>query len=182
MNTARKIEQVADRIEMDGEMYARVIKPYSEPDIIELESAVRHVARRASDRACSSHGPVYGTSRCPECGSDDLLYESSNGVVSFFIDDIVADYFYSARVSDGVLREDYDQCLQDGYGTIDLGVSSFTPSEILKKCDPVAYDIGYNDYIESLHQYMVIVEIGGVVYYVDSVCEICRDYAPLVAE
>jgi len=43
----------------------------------------------------------------------------------------------------------YDESLNE-LGKIQIGNLSFMPSEILKKLDPIAYRVGFNDYCDLL--------------------------------
>ena len=42
-------------------------------------------------------------------------------------------------------EEDYDVLLDNSHGNVQIGVLTFSPSEILKNCDEVAYRIGRDD-------------------------------------
>jgi len=53
-------------------------------------------------------------------------------------------------LTDKELEALYDEMLDDCYGTIDVCGYSYSPSEVLKAVDPVAYNIEVNDYISSL--------------------------------
>lgn len=45
-------------------------------------------------------------------------------------------------------KDSYDDMLDES-GAIDIGYLSFYPSDILKNCDPIAYDCGYSEYEDS---------------------------------
>lgn len=47
------------------------------------------------------------------------------------------------------VRDNYDDLLNDCYEEVEVGYCTFTVSEILKKCDPVAYNCGMNDEIDN---------------------------------
>jgi hypothetical protein len=42
----------------------------------------------------------------------------------------------------------YEQMLDDS-GPVVVGGIEFSPSDILKEMDPIAYDVGFNDYMDS---------------------------------
>ena len=56
---------------------------------------------------------------------------------------------YSQILSDEELQEQFDDML-DADGPIDVCGSTFSPSLILKRCDPVKYDILFNDYKDEI--------------------------------
>lgn len=43
----------------------------------------------------------------------------------------------------------YDDYLDESYGDFDIGYITFSASEILKNCDPVAYRCGLSDYVSD---------------------------------
>ncbi len=49
------------------------------------------------------------------------------------------------------IEQYYDELL-DEQGVIEIGIYKFLPSEVLKKCDPVAYDQGLLDFEDYLRE------------------------------
>ena len=58
---------------------------------------------------------------------------------------------FKSKLEDN-LREhieyNYDDILDESYPEISIGVCTFTASEILKNCDPVAYRCGMQDFLD----------------------------------
>lgn len=52
----------------------------------------------------------------------------------------------SARVYVEVTEEVYDEFLDEIYPEVKLGYSTFSPSQILKALDPIAYHVGLQEY------------------------------------
>ena len=48
--------------------------------------------------------------------------------------------------------ENYDNFLDDIYSEIKLGFVSYSPSQVLKAVDPVAYELGFQDYLDFQNQ------------------------------
>lgn len=46
--------------------------------------------------------------------------------------------------------QEYDQMLDDVYPEVTLGFSSFLPSRVLKEMDPIAYRVGFREYVNGL--------------------------------
>jgi hypothetical protein len=44
----------------------------------------------------------------------------------------------------------YDQMLDEVYPEVTLGYSSFLASTVLKELDPIAYRVGFSEYVDSL--------------------------------
>ena len=48
------------------------------------------------------------------------------------------------------IKDQYDQMLDESYPEVKIGYSTFTASEILFCCDPIAYKEGLSNYIDSI--------------------------------
>jgi hypothetical protein len=46
--------------------------------------------------------------------------------------------------------ERYDEMLDDAYPMLTIGWSEFYPSAVLRQLDPIAYRVGFADYVNSL--------------------------------
>jgi len=44
--------------------------------------------------------------------------------------------------------DDYKQMLDDCHEEIKIGCLTFSPSQVLEECDPIAYNCGFSDYQE----------------------------------
>lgn len=45
-------------------------------------------------------------------------------------------------------KEMYDEAL-DEQGEVKIGTLTFYPSQILKECDPIAYRVGFSDWLDA---------------------------------
>lgn len=48
------------------------------------------------------------------------------------------------------MNDEYDAMLDECYEDVVIGGITFTPSQILKECDPIAYQCGLNDFEDSM--------------------------------
>jgi hypothetical protein len=48
--------------------------------------------------------------------------------------------------------ERYDEMLDDAYPMLTIGWSEFYPSAVLKELDPIAYRVGFHDFVDSLQE------------------------------
>lgn len=88
---------------------------------------------------------------------------------------------FEERLSE-LIREyvecEYDNILDDCYGTFKVGYCDFYASEVLKQCDPVAYNCGLDDEIDykssdaiyEVEEYGTY-EINGYVFEIEEVEE-----------
>lgn len=66
----------------------------------------------------------------------------------------VSDYDYwdlstGEGVDDYELHRRYDEMLDECSGTIVIGTLSYEASDVLKSVDPIAYRVGFNDWVDS---------------------------------
>lgn len=47
------------------------------------------------------------------------------------------------------VEENYDDMLDDAYGEFTIGCCTFTASQILRECDPIAYRCGIADFVNA---------------------------------
>lgn len=45
-------------------------------------------------------------------------------------------------------EDEYKQYLDDTHNIIEIGDITLLPSDVLKKCDPIAFDCGFNDWAD----------------------------------
>ena len=60
------------------------------------------------------------------------------------------DYEIHCAVEDDIDENSYDEMLDECYDVIKIGNITFLPSQVLKQCDEVAYNIGYSEYIDGI--------------------------------
>lgn len=61
------------------------------------------------------------------------------------------------EISESEAEERYDDML-DSEGTVSVGGLEFYPSNILEKCDPIAYRCGFSDFTDYLLDDHILVE------------------------
>jgi hypothetical protein len=50
------------------------------------------------------------------------------------------------------LEEMFDEMLDETYPEYKIGYSTFYPSQVLRECDPIAYNISVDEYIDFLQE------------------------------
>lgn len=75
---------------------------------------------------------------------ENRLFNTVNVVICDTEDD-VRDYIEN----DFGMWDAYDDSLNE-MGDIEIGCLSYSPSEVLKAVDPIAYNCGYDDYTDSM--------------------------------
>jgi hypothetical protein len=52
----------------------------------------------------------------------------------------------------------YDDMIDEVSGEVKIGSLTYIASEVLRRIDPIAYDCGFNDYLDSLFEDYTITE------------------------
>lgn len=65
----------------------------------------------------------------------------------------------------------WDECLNDSQGLISIGSLSYSPADVLRSVDPVAYRQGFLDYLDGSD----ITEINGVYFQEDRLAEFLEE-------
>jgi hypothetical protein len=53
------------------------------------------------------------------------------------------------QLHDYQLEEMFDEMLDECYPVVEFGQLSYTPSDVLRSTDPVAYRVGFSDWLDS---------------------------------
>ena len=46
--------------------------------------------------------------------------------------------------------DEYNEMLDGAYEPVQIGWGTYYPSVILKECDPIAYEVGYTDWLDAM--------------------------------
>ena len=66
------------------------------------------------------------------------------------------------------LTQKYDNMLDEAYGMIEVGALSWDAHRVLEEMDPIAYNCGYTDYLDSL-EWDELLDINGDIKYMEKV-------------
>jgi len=54
--------------------------------------------------------------------------------------------------NDGDLVDAYDEMLDEVHGEVTIGHGTYSASQILSECDPIAYRVGFTDYLDMFEE------------------------------
>ena len=111
-----------------------------------------------------------GQAFCPKCGSDDLMREVPGVGVEYGYAWIAA-HIVETEGEDVDIEEIYKDLLDEIYEPIKFSALEYSPSQVLEAIDPVAFNIGANEYADSLVEDGCLIESNGKYYRLDSVTE-----------
>lgn len=91
--------------------------------------------------------------------AEGLAMEYANSVNGEQVADLVEleEFDQFEVISESEAEERYDEML-DCDGTVSVGGLEFYPSNILEKCDPIAYRCGFSDFTDYLLDDHILVE------------------------
>ncbi len=73
------------------------------------------------------------------------------------------------------ISEQYDEMLDDCYGTVSIAGLKYETSSALKELDKIAYDVGMRDYESALESDGWLINVEGVLYFMDQVTELLEN-------
>ena len=104
-----------------------------------------------------------GQARCPLCGSDDLMRELPGVGVEWGYEWIM-EHLVREEGEAIDIEELYSDLLDEVYQPIKFGELEYCPSQVLKSVDPIAFDMGANEYADGLVEDGDVVCLGGRFY------------------
>ncbi len=109
-----------------------------------------------------------GQAFCPKCGSDDLMRELPGVGVEYGYD-WIAKHLVETEGEDVDIKEMYKDLLDEIYEPIKFNELEYSPSQVLQAVDPVAFNMGADEYADSLVEDGCLIESNGKYYRLDSV-------------
>ncbi len=72
-------------------------------------------------------------------------------------------------------EELFEEMLDECYEEVTIGNCSFSPSDVMKECDPTAFRIGVSEYLNSLAEDLQVYEVNGDYYNVTDIEDMLDD-------
>ncbi|MBX9570671.1 MAG: hypothetical protein K2X77_17395 [Candidatus Obscuribacterales bacterium] len=111
-----------------------------------------------------------GQAFCPKCGSDDLMRE---------VEGVGVEYGYE-WVMEHIVKEDGERVdiedmhrdlLDEIYPAVKFGELEYSASHVLETIDPTAFNMGANEYADSMVEEGQLIELNGDYYRLDGITE-----------
>lgn len=135
----------------------------------EIQKKLNDMAFEVTTPFCYSCYIKAPTGRCEECGSDDLM-RHMEGVGVEYGTEWVIEEIIDQKLDSINTDEMYEQYLEECYGEeVTIGFIKFNITLAIKNLDPVAYQMGKDEYLKYLLEMESIIEIGGSYYYVTEI-------------
>ena len=139
-----------------------------------IHERLQNAAYKITENFCYGCYKVVEGRRCPECGSDDFMRHLS-GVGVEYGTEWVIEHLITTRLIAVDGEEMYEELLDECYPEIKVGCCTFSPSEVIKELDPIAFRIGVGENLDDLAQDGQLYECGGEYYEMSDLEEMLDD-------
>ena len=139
-----------------------------------IHERLQNAAYKMTENFCYGCYKVVEGKHCPECGSDDFMRHLS-GVGVEYGTEWVIEHLITTRLTPVDGEEMYEELLDECYPEIKVGCSTFSPSEVIKELDPIAFRIGVGENLDDLAQDGQLYECGGEYYEISDLEEMLDD-------
>lgn len=128
-----------------------------------LEAAFEELAYERTEPFCYACYKVVKEKYCPGCGSDDFMRHLEGVGVEWGIDWVI-EHLIEEDGEQIDEEEEFAQMIDECYPIIEVFGSEYDPSHVWKELDPIAFEMGASEYMDSLVQDGMLIEVNGNYY------------------
>jgi hypothetical protein len=143
-------------------------------DLQIIHGRLQAAAYKATDNFCYACYRVVEGDHCPTCGSDDFMRHLP-GVGVEYGTEWVIEHLIQQRLTPVDGEEQFEELLDECYPEITIGCCTFSPSQVMKELDPIAFHIGVGENLDSLAEDGQLYEYGGHYYDMSDLEEMIDD-------
>jgi hypothetical protein len=131
-----------------------------------IHGRLEEAALKITDNFCYPCYKIVKGDRCPHCGNDDFM-RHLEGVGAEYGTEWVIAHMLESNLTPVDGDELFEELLDECYPEVTIGTSVFSPSQVLKELDPVCFNIGVTENLDSLAEDGNLYEYGGNYYRLD---------------
>jgi hypothetical protein len=135
-----------------------------------LHERLEAAAFKATDNFCYGCYKVVNVDHCPNCFSDDFM-RHLDGVGVEYGTEWIIDHLIRQHCQPVDGEEMFEEMLDECYPELKVGCCTFSPSQVMKECDPTAFRIGVSENLDSLAEDCQLYELNGDYYQVSDIEE-----------
>ena len=139
-----------------------------------LHERLESAAFKATDNFCYGCYKVVDGDHCPNCFSDDFM-RHLDGVGVEYGTEWVIEHLIRQHCQPVDGEEMFEEMLDECYEELKVGCCTFSPSQVMKECDPTAFRIGTSENLDSLAEDCQLYELSGDYYQVSDIEEMLDD-------
>lgn len=139
-----------------------------------IHERLENAAYKVTQPFCYSCYRVVEGKYCPSCHSDDLMRHLSGVGVEYGTEWVIEHLFRTkCEPVDG--EEMFEELLDDCYPEIKIGCCTWSPSQVMKELDPIAFNIGVDENLSNLAEDGQYYEYNGDYYRLEDIEEMLDD-------
>ena len=140
----------------------------------EIHGRLEEAAMKITDNFCYCCYKVVEDDYCPTCGSDDFM-RHLEGVGVEYGTEWVIDHLIETKLEPVDGEEMFEELLDECYPEIQIGCCTFSPSQVMKELDPVCFNIGVTENLDSLAEDGQLYEHSGDYYRLEDLEDMIDD-------
>ena len=133
-----------------------------------IHARLEEAAYAITDNFCYSCYKVVEGDHCPDCWTDDFMRHLS-GVGVEYGTEWVIEHLLKTKLTPVDGEEMFEELLDECYPEVKVGNCTFSPSRVMKELDPVCFNIGVQENLDSLVEDGQLYEYGGDYYALDDI-------------
>jgi hypothetical protein len=128
-----------------------------------IHGRLEQAAYNMTDNFCYSCYKVVKGDHCPTCGTDDFMRHLSGVGVEYGTEWVIG-HLLKTRLTPVDGEEMFEELLDECYPEVKVGCCTFSPSQVMKELDPVCFEIGVTENLDSLVEDGQLYEYDGQYY------------------
>ena len=128
-----------------------------------IHGRLEEAAMKITDNFCYTCYKVVEDEFCPTCHSDDFMRHFEGVGVEYGTEWII-DHLIETRLDPVDGDEMFEELLDECYPEISIGCCTFSPSQVMKELDPICFNIGVTENLDSLAEDGILYEYNGDYY------------------
>ena len=133
-----------------------------------IHTRLEQAAYAITDNFCYSCYKVVKGDRCPGCGTDDFMRHLS-GVGVEYGTEWVIEHLLKTKLTPVDGEAMFEELLDDFCPEVKVGCCTWSPSQVMKELDPVCFNIGVTENLDSLVEDGQLYEYDGDYYALDDI-------------
>ncbi len=129
-----------------------------------VHARLEDAAYKITNNFCYSCYHVVTADHCPDCLSDDFM-RHLDGVGCEYGTEWIIDHLIKTHCQPVDGAEMFEEMLDECCEEVKVGNCTFSPSQVLKECDPTAFRIGISENLDSLAEDSRLYEHDGEYYH-----------------
>ena len=128
-----------------------------------IHGRLQNAAYKITDNFCYSCYRVVEGEYCPDCCTDDFMRHLA-GVGVEYGTEWVIEHLFQTRLTPVDGEELYKRSLDKHYPEVKIGEVTYSTSQVIKKMDPLYFQMGANENLQRLAGVGVLYEYNGKYY------------------